>query len=57
MGNTVTSVFPPGTAEAFQKCIDADPNGPYSSEAKDVLDGLASMGTEEKTTVVEKNRK
>ncbi len=57
VGNTVTSVFPPGTAEAFQKCIDADPNGPYSSEAKDVLDGLASMGTEEKTTVVEKNRK
>jgi tetratricopeptide (TPR) repeat protein len=41
--NEITSVFPPGTAEAFQKCIDADPNGPYASQAKEVLAGLASM--------------
>ena len=25
--NVITSAFPPGAAEAFQKCIDADPNG------------------------------
>jgi tetratricopeptide (TPR) repeat protein len=41
-GNVVTPVFPPGTAEAFQQCIDAEPNGPYASQAKEVLDGLAS---------------
>jgi hypothetical protein len=55
-GSEITSVFPPGTAEAFQKCIDADPNGPYASQAKEVLDGLASMSAGEKT-VVDKKKK
>jgi tetratricopeptide (TPR) repeat protein len=36
-GDQMITVFPPRTAEAFQKCIDADPNGPYASQAKDVL--------------------
>jgi tetratricopeptide (TPR) repeat protein len=52
-GSEITSVFPPGTAEAFQKCIDADPNGPYASQAKEALDGLASMSGA-KTTIVDK---
>jgi tetratricopeptide (TPR) repeat protein len=55
-GSEITSVFSPGTAEAFQKCIDADPNGPYASQAKEVLDGLASMSSGEKT-VVDKKKK
>jgi tetratricopeptide (TPR) repeat protein len=42
-GSVVTYVLAAGTAEAFQKCIDADPNGPYASQAKEVLDELASM--------------
>lgn len=53
-GNVIASVFPPGTAEAFQKCIDADPNGPYASQAKEVLDALASVSAGEKTTVRDK---
>lgn len=42
-GNQTITVFPPGTADAFQKCIDADPNGPYASQAKDVLSEMASL--------------
>jgi tetratricopeptide (TPR) repeat protein len=42
-GNVVTYVFAEGTAEAFQKCIDADPDGPYAPQAKEILDELASM--------------
>lgn len=50
VGNQVTTVFPPGTAEAFHKCIDADPTGPYASQAKEVLDGLASLTAGENTS-------
>jgi tetratricopeptide (TPR) repeat protein len=42
-GNVVTYVLAEGTAEAFQKCIDADPDGPYAPQAKKILDELASM--------------
>jgi tetratricopeptide (TPR) repeat protein len=55
-GNVTTSVFAPGTVEAFQKCIDADPNGPYASQAKEVLDALASVSASEKTTVRDKKK-
>ncbi len=55
-GNVITSVFPSGTSEAFQQCIDADPNGPYASQAKEVLDGLASMSAGERTTRADKKK-
>jgi tetratricopeptide (TPR) repeat protein len=55
-GDQMITVFPPGTAEAFQKCIAADPNGPYASQAKDVLDGMASMGAGIKTSVEKKKK-
>jgi len=42
-GNQTITVFPPGTADAFQKCIDADPSGPFASQAKDVLNEMASL--------------
>jgi tetratricopeptide (TPR) repeat protein len=54
-GKVATAVFPPGTAEAFQRCIDADPNGPYASQAKEVLDGLAEVG-DGKNTGVDKRK-
>lgn len=44
-GNVRTAIFPAGTAEVFQKCIDADPNGPYASRAKELIDGLAAVNT------------
>ena len=35
------TVAPPGTAEAFQKYLELDPNGPLAEPAKDML---ASIG-------------
>lgn len=55
-GDQMITVFPPGTAEAFQKCMAADPNGPYASQAKDVLDGMASMGAGIKTSAEKKKK-
>jgi tetratricopeptide (TPR) repeat protein len=50
-GNKMTYIIPPGTADAYQKCIDADPNGPYAAQCKSMLDGLAQMSGGEATTV------
>jgi tetratricopeptide (TPR) repeat protein len=50
-GNKMTYVIPPGTADAYQKCIDADPNGPYAPQCKSMLDSLAQMAGGESTTV------
>lgn len=52
-GDKMTFVIPPGTAEAYQKCIDADPNGPYAAQAKQNLDALAAMGGGENLKVKE----
>lgn len=56
-GNVITVVFSPGTSQAFQKCIEADPNGPYASQAKEVLDELLSGTVGEKTKVEDKKEK
>jgi tetratricopeptide (TPR) repeat protein len=50
-GNKMTYVIPPGTSDAYQKCIDADPNGPYAPQCKSMLDSLAQMAGGESTTV------
>jgi tetratricopeptide (TPR) repeat protein len=36
---TQKMVLPPGCADAYQKYLDLDPNGPYSADAKGVLAG------------------
>ena len=36
-------VIPPGTTEAYQKCIDAAPNGPYAEQAKQGLEELKAL--------------
>lgn len=56
-GDKMTYIIPPGTADAYQKCIDADPNGPYASQAKSMLDSLAAMGGGEATRVGERKKK
>ena len=56
-GSDIRSVFLPGTAEAFQECLDADPNGPYASQAKEALDGLASMRAGEKPMALDKKKR
>ena len=42
-GDKMTYIIPPGTADAYQKCIDADPNGPNATQCKTMLDSLAAM--------------
>jgi tetratricopeptide (TPR) repeat protein len=42
-GDKVIYIIPPGTSEAYQKAIDADPNGPYAPQAKAALDNIAQL--------------
>jgi predicted Zn-dependent protease len=56
-GDKMVYVIPPGTADAYQKCIDADPTGPYAAQAKSMLDSLTAMGGGESTTVGEIKKK
>ena len=35
-------VAPPGTAEAYQKYLELDPNGPFSADAKSILEEIGS---------------
>ena len=56
-GDKLVYIIPPGTTEAYQKCIDADPNGPYAAQAKAALDGLAQMSGGENLSVGKKKKK
>ena len=53
-GDNMVPVLQPGTMEAYQKCIELDPNGPFGAQAKAGLEGLNAMGlgisTKVKTT-------
>jgi tetratricopeptide (TPR) repeat protein len=56
-GDKMVYVIPPGTADAYQKCIDADPNGPYAPQAKAMMDSLVAMGGGEQTKILERKKK
>lgn len=56
-GDKLTYIIPPGTLEAYQKSIDADPNGPYAAQAKAALDGLNALSGGQNTTVNERPNK
>jgi tetratricopeptide (TPR) repeat protein len=43
-GEKINFKFPPGTAEAFQKCIDIDPKTPIADLARKNLEEYKSMG-------------
>ena len=47
-------IIPPGTAEAYQKCIDAAPTGPYAEQAKQGLDELKVLSGGVETSVGKK---
>lgn len=53
-GNKMTYIFPPGLTDAYQHCIDADPNGPYAGQAKTALDGLVALSGGVETSVGER---
>jgi tetratricopeptide (TPR) repeat protein len=47
-------IIPPGTAEAYQKCIDAAPTGPYAEQAKQGLEELKVLSGGVETSVGKK---
>ncbi len=50
-GEKMIYIIPPGTKEAYQKCIDANPSGPYAAQAKESLAGLDQLDQGVETTV------
>ena len=56
-GDKLIYIIPPGTAEAYQKAIDAAPNGPYSPQAKAALEQLAALSGGEETSIGKKKKK
>lgn len=56
-GDKEIVVIPPGTAEAFQKCLELEPNGPYAGDAKASLDAIQQMGGSIATKDVNKKKK
>ncbi len=50
-GDTVKPILIPGTVEAYQKCLDLDPNGPYGAQAKEGLAQLEALGAGIQTKV------
>jgi hypothetical protein len=47
----------PGTVEAYQKCLELDPNGPWGVQAKQGLAGLQALGAGIETKVNLKKKK
>jgi tetratricopeptide (TPR) repeat protein len=43
VGDKMEVVVQPGTAEAYQKAVELDPNGPYGQQAKQGLEALAQI--------------
>jgi tetratricopeptide (TPR) repeat protein len=56
-GDKMIPVLAPGTVEAYQKCIDLDPNGPWGKQAKDGLAQLQAMGAGVETKIKVKGKK
>jgi len=50
VGDKLTYDIPAGTTDAYQKCIDAAPTGPYAAQAKEALDNLAALSGGVSTT-------
>lgn len=55
-GDKVIPILRPGTVEAYQKCIELDPNGRYGAEAKAGLQELQAMGLGIQTKVQGKKK-
>ena len=56
-GDKMTYIIPPGTSDAYQKCVDADPNGPYAAQCKSMIDTLATMAGGDATSVGVRKKK
>ncbi len=56
-GEKLIYIIPPGTMEAYQKCIDLAPKTPLAQQAKEALDGLAALSGGAETTVSKRKKK
>jgi tetratricopeptide (TPR) repeat protein len=56
-GEKMMYIIPPGTKEAYQKCIAIAPNTPLAAQAKEALDGLDALSGGADTTVSKKKKK
>jgi tetratricopeptide (TPR) repeat protein len=56
-GEKMMYIIPPGTKEAYQKCIDIAPNTPLAAQAKEAIDGLDALTGGADTTVSKKKKK
>jgi tetratricopeptide (TPR) repeat protein len=56
-GEKMMYIIPPGTKEAYQKCMDIAPNTPLAAQAKEALDGLDALTGGADTTVSKKKKK
>ncbi len=56
-GEKMIYIIPPGTVDAYQKCIDAKPTGPYAAQAKAAIEGLQQLDSGVDTTVGKRAKK
>jgi tetratricopeptide (TPR) repeat protein len=56
-GEKMIYIIPPGTVDAYQKCIDAKPTGPYAAQAKAAIEGLQQLDSGVDTTVGKRTAK
>lgn len=57
VGGKEVYIIPPGTLEAYQKCLTLAPNGPHAADAKASLDSLRQLSGGAATTIVNKKKK
>jgi len=55
-GEKMIPVLKPGTIEAYQKCLELDPNGPWGAQAKQGLEQLQALGAGVDTKVKVKKK-
>jgi tetratricopeptide (TPR) repeat protein len=56
-GEKMLYIIPPGTKEAYQKCIDIAPNTPLAAQAKEAIAGLDALSGGADTTISKKKKK
>ena len=55
-GEKLIYIIPAGTGDAYQKCMDVAPSGPYAPQCKAAIDGLAQLSGGEETKVSKKKK-
>jgi len=56
-GDRIVAILQPGTIEAYQKCIEVDPNGPYGAQCQQGLEQLQAMGVGIPTKMKSRSKK